>query len=356
MNFIFDNMDILRYILLFYSFIGFLVVGGLIFNRKAKGNMFLAIVILVFTCKQLAFLYETSDILSIYPQLFMITFPMSVLFGPALYLHIKTLTTEKKTSTSKILLHLLPFLTLVLVTVFFFTMDGKERLLYINNNITSIIIPFNFVKAVHISIYGLVVLHFIRMHSKSWMLKRKYYAVVILIIYVITAVLQAYFYTSSMRFKYFIIYHCAASTLTIFIGYVLYFHPELLKKINEKYLGSSLSQEDIKRICDKIENFVSDSENLTNPKLNLEMLANAIEEKKHHISQAISEGFQTSFNDLINQKRVEHSKTLLVNPVYNKFKIEAIALDTGYKNKGTFNRAFIKFASCTPSEFRKRNL
>ena len=38
---------------------------------------------------------------------------------------------------------------------------------------------------------------------------------------------------------------------------------------------------------------------------------------------------------------------------YTQYKIEAIALESGFNNKVTFYKAFTKFTNTTPSAFRK---
>ncbi len=39
---------------------------------------------------------------------------------------------------------------------------------------------------------------------------------------------------------------------------------------------------------------------------------------------------------------------------YSNYKIEAIALESGFNNKVTFYKAFSKFTNQTPSAFRKQ--
>ncbi len=60
-----------------------------------------------------------------------------------------------------------------------------------------------------------------------------------------------------------------------------------------------------------------------------------------------------SFSSFINKYRIKKAKKMLLeNP---DEKILAIAFDTGFKSKSTFNSAFAKFANMPPSEFREKN-
>lgn len=330
-----------------------MISGGLLFQKSNLSSFFLGIFVLVFTLKQASFLYETSDVLQWYPNLFMVTFPLSFLFGPLLLFHVRSLNAEYKWSGMKLLPHLIPFFILVLVTFYLFSMDGENRIAFIKAHLHSFVIPINYVKVTHILTYALLIIFGLKASFSNWSNKRKNYIIAVLLIYTISAFLQACFYASILRFKYFIVYHVIASTLLLIIAYILYFHPDILQKIKVKYAKSTLDEKDMIRIQHKIEAYLSTKDNFTKANVTLALLAAEIDEKKHHISQTLSQKFKLSFNDLINEKRVEYSKQLLVDKSYDKYKMLAIALDSGFTNKNTFNRAFLKFARCTPSEFKK---
>ncbi len=124
------------------------------------------------------------------------------------------------------------------------------------------------------------------------------------------------------------------------------------KKLTKRYVNSPLKDFDKKRIKRKIEAFIFEENNIKNSGFKLADLAKAIGEKKHHISQTISEEFQLSFNDLINQQRIELSKRMLKNPYYNNLTFYGIAQEVGFKSKSTFNRAFLKFCGIAPNEYK----
>ena len=138
------------------------------------------------------------------------------------------------------------------------------------------------------------------------------------------------------------------------VGYVLYFRPKLLHQITTKYYTSSLSEDRKKEIAQKVILFLSKEENLLNRKIDLKYICAGINEKSHHISQTISQELNTTLKELINKKRVEYAKKLLHDPAYDDQKIFAIALDAGFTNKSTFNRAFAKYVQMPPNEFRKK--
>ncbi len=347
-------MEIIRYIVAAYILIGFMVAGGLFFTRRPHINVFLAIFVFLFSLDGLYFLYESGDLLKMYPHFHLINYPINLVFGPVIYFHIRSLAVPAEGNVRKLLLHLLPFMALFLFTCYLFTMPALDRIKFMGGAYYyTIARPINYFKVAHLLFYGILMLLFIRKKERLAHVHQKTYAKTIVFIYLVTAVLQASFTAAIMLSHYFIIYYLVAFTLVLTIGYMLYFEPAVFQKLKVKYAKSTLSKSDRVRILQKIETYLAIKEQLVNQTLDLAVLAQHISEKKHHISQTLSQELNTSFNGYVNKHRVEYSKLLLRNPSYDKFKISAIATDVGFTNKNTFNRAFIKYNVCTPSEYRK---
>ena len=73
----------------------------------------------------------------------------------------------------------------------------------------------------------------------------------------------------------------------------------------------------------------------------------------HHISQMLSTNVKMTFNQYVNEKRINHAKSILAHPKNNMYKIEALSLEMGFNNKVTFYKAFKKHVGMTPSQFKK---
>ena len=114
-----------------------------------------------------------------------------------------------------------------------------------------------------------------------------------------------------------------------------------LKGINFIELSLKLNE-----LMDKDEVFID--ENISLPRL-----AQQLEISPHQLSQFLNEKKGDSFSSFMNKYRIKKAKKMLLeNP---DKKILAIAYDTGFKSKSTFNSAFAKFANMSPSEFRGKN-
>ena len=91
-----------------------------------------------------------------------------------------------------------------------------------------------------------------------------------------------------------------------------------------------------------------------NEKLSLQELADQLSLSTNTLSRVINEGAGKSFNDLINEFRMEEIKQKLLDPGEENKTILSLAFDSGFQSKATFNRIFKSHEGMTPSQFRKK--
>ena len=89
------------------------------------------------------------------------------------------------------------------------------------------------------------------------------------------------------------------------------------------------------------------------PDLTLEKLAKEQLVSSGHLSRIINLYGNRSFNDFINELRVEQAKGFLSDTEYSPYTIVSIGLECGFNSKSTFYSAFKKFTSQTPSQYRE---
>ena len=86
--------------------------------------------------------------------------------------------------------------------------------------------------------------------------------------------------------------------------------------------------------------------------LTLQTLSDKLSIPTYQASQAIKEGMNKNFYDLVNGYRVEEAKRLLVDPKNENFTILSVGFEAGFNSKTTFNTVFKKFTGVTPTEYR----
>jgi YesN/AraC family two-component response regulator len=85
--------------------------------------------------------------------------------------------------------------------------------------------------------------------------------------------------------------------------------------------------------------------------LTLQELAKKLKIPRHYLSQIINDRLNQNFYTFINEYRVNEAKSLLLDPRFRHYSILAVALDSGFNSKATFNAVFKKQCGMTPSEF-----
>lgn len=121
----------------------------------------------------------------------------------------------------------------------------------------------------------------------------------------------------------------------------------------DKTPKNTLSAEKRNEIVDNVVALMSVDKLYLQTELTLQDLGEKLNVPYYQVSQAINEGMQKSFYDLVNGYRVEEAKRLLSDPASSNSKILAIGLDSGFNSKTTFNTVFKKFTGLTPSDYRQ---
>ncbi len=347
-------MEFARHVLLCYALLSLLISGGLLFNAQNRTYQYLGVFVLVFAFETLDFLYVTSPLLQGYPPFYMLLYPICLLAGPVLWFHLWLFRFGPEHPLKNQWFHFIPFIVFTGFTVYLFRYHGTERLSYVASIYETIVKPLNYLKAIHVFIYAVLILRFYERHKRYLPTEKKQYFFMIMLIYLTTAVLVTVLTAVMVNYTYFIYYFLSTAVLSLFVGYVLYYKPHVFARLRNKYAGSYLDQETIQRITNKINVFFEEPGNILNPQISLNDLSIGIAEKKHWISQVLSAEMKTNFNDFVNEKRIGHAKKILENPEHKNLKILAVALESGFTNKSTFYRSFLKFAACSPSAYRNK--
>lgn len=88
-----------------------------------------------------------------------------------------------------------------------------------------------------------------------------------------------------------------------------------------------------------------------NPKLTLAQVAEKMDSTPKMISTIVNSGHGMNFNDYINRFRVDAVKQLIKSGRLESLTLLAIALESGFNSKATFNRAFKKHDGMTPKNY-----
>lgn len=88
--------------------------------------------------------------------------------------------------------------------------------------------------------------------------------------------------------------------------------------------------------------------------LSLDILAAHMGVSNKKISQLLNEGLDTSFYDYVNTYRIAHFKQRLQAGEAQQLTLLALAFDSGFNSKATFNRVFKQREGVTPLQYKKK--
>jgi AraC-like DNA-binding protein len=135
-------------------------------------------------------------------------------------------------------------------------------------------------------------------------------------------------------------------------GYILSFQQETATR-KATPLHSTLSPATIKESVLLLQKAMQEDRLYLNPQLNLATLAKHTGIAQKIISAILNQNLQKSFNEFINEYRVEAFKKKLREEELNNLTMAGIATECGFNSQATFQRTFKEFTGLSPSEFKK---
>ncbi|WP_452228124.1 helix-turn-helix domain-containing protein [Lacinutrix sp. MEBiC02404] len=123
-----------------------------------------------------------------------------------------------------------------------------------------------------------------------------------------------------------------------------------------KYKNSNLNPEQILKYKKDLIHKMEKDKAFTDAKLSIHKVADDLKIPRQYISEILNNHMHTSFQDFVNEYRVEAFIKLLKNDQYAHYTLLAIANEVGFNSKATFNATFKRIKGLTPSEYKKKFL
>ncbi len=291
-----------------------------------------------------------------------------LLFNPALYLYVGSLTRLEFKLRWIQLLHLIPFIffgtyTYIIKQPFsldsFFQKDEHYifRMFFAAANIISWLVY---------NPLSLILVHKHRMHLRhelsnidrnenlGWVLAVAIFYVVYCILAVLITIV-AYFTGLNPQSP-----HIYNYVMLLILIYIMSFYGLrqkqvsrhlLLSEKNTPYKNSNLSSETKEIIKQKIIFYFEKEKAYLSPDLNMNVLSKSLKIPKYQITEVLNTDIGKSFFNFVNHYRVEAVKAMLSDP-NNKFSIEAIGYECGFSSKSSFYTVFKTITGETPVSYR----
>jgi AraC-like DNA-binding protein len=197
--------------------------------------------------------------------------------------------------------------------------------------------------------------------KRHWLLRLNLFIICIVLSLILT---RAEFYIFNSNYTFYILW----ILLSLFLWWILYYGVFKLQVIDQKeeihrYLVSKKTQstptkKKIKsattsKVITQLYKLMEEEELYKNHLLSRLDLANRLETSESYLSQIINQELNRTIVQFVNEYRVEAAKNLLQDPIFNKYSVEAIGMEAGFKSKSAFYNAFNTSFKMSPGAFRK---
>jgi len=355
-------------------------------TKERSGNVFIGLFVLYFGIESFEVLLTQSLFYSSHPNLYLILPNLGLLLYPVFFFYIKSVAYKGFKLRWGDLIHIIPYVTIVVITFFEYHLKPTEvqlsimrgsndmpwfiSVIYYSLRIQSIVylvlsirIAFRFKKIVKENYSS------INKRNYKWVLQLTF----VFVYFVLTAMIhnilkfgfdQAYekvpFYilsTISFSFLVWIIYK-GISQPYLFNGVDTNF--KLLNEyIDEQKEEKKLKEKETpldKDLKSKLEEYINTNEVYLNPTLTIFELADGVGLTSLELSFYLNKVLNKNFFDFINEYRIKKAMNILKDPTKKSLTILEILYEVGFNSKSSFNTAFKKNTQLTPTQYRKNNL
>jgi len=314
-------------------------------------------------------------------------YPIKILpytYGPLLLLYAKWMTSEKPHFDLHYLWHFSPFIIFLIVSLLFIderVMHGTDGFLVIDRFV-SFRIVYAITFFISITAYSITTFVVINRHQRRlkqlvsyssgkitlrWLLGLSitfYTGYVIMFIFGGVDIMVGF-----MPFDPYEISFISLTLLTFLFGVFGFHQPGIFEEVvryqsneemaepadadpgTKKYQRSGLRTEDVADLVNKIGKYMVIEKPYLNRELSIYDLSDQLRISRHILSEVINEHMGKNFYSLVNDYRVNEVKERLTGDEFKHLTILAIAFDSGFNSKSSFNTIFKEKTGQTPTEY-----
>ena len=313
-------------------------------------------------------------------------YPLKILpytYGPLLLLYAKWMTTEDPRFNLRYLWHFVPFIIFLIASLIYINepvMHGTDGFLVVDRFV-SFRIVFAITFFISITAYSIATFVVIKRHKKRLKEFISYSSEKITLRWLVG--LSITFYTGYvvmfifggidilvgfMPFDPYEISFISLTLLTFLFGVFGFHQPSIFEEVvrNErvensvqleldldikKYQRSGLKNEDVADLVNKIRKYMVIKKPYLDRDLTVFDLSSQLHISRHTLSEVINEHMGMNFYNLVNEYRVKEVKDRMKSEDYRQLTILAIAYDSGFNSKSSFNTIFKEKTGQTPSQY-----
>ncbi len=354
-------------------------------NRTA--NRLLAVLVVALTIFLASTVYFSTELIRVYPHFFGVAYQTPWIFGQLMYLYAVAASDRAWRLGRPDALHFLPVLISIAAWLPYYVMSGPEKIALWERmrtgdvpGVIPFIDPFKYVLGIA---YSVVTVLYVRRHRRrvedsysntervnlqwlSWLTGAT------AAIWLLAVGLKLGGVQSPVRDEHISL---AMALLIYAIGYRGLRQPEIFRyataehrvpkvadnflvppeveSSSARYQRSGLGQQEAEALKESLLQVMEADRPWKDSDLTLADLASRLDSTPHKLSEVLNSQVGQTFYDFVNGYRVRDVQRRIEAGEARRLKILALALDSGFASKSTFNEAFKRHTSRTPSDFRQ---
>jgi len=331
---------------------------------------------LLIICAEMILMLVNETLIELYPVKI-----LPYIYGPLLLLYAKWMTTEDPRFNPRYLWHFVPFLIFMVAALIYIdenVMHGTDGFL-VKDRFVSFRIVYGITFFISITAYSIATFVVIKRHKQrlkefvsyssekitlQWLVGLSitfYTGYVVMFIFGGVDILVGF-----MPFDPYEISFISLTLLTFLFGVFGFHQPSIFdevgkeapikkeaetEKYSKKYQRSGLKKKDVADLVNKIRKYMVIEKPYLDRELTIYDLSNQLKISRHTLSEVINEHMGMNFYNLVNEYRVNEVKERMQCEEYRHLTILAIAYDSGFNSKSSFNTIFKEKTGKTPSEY-----
>ncbi|MEL6558545.1 MAG: helix-turn-helix domain-containing protein [Bacteroidota bacterium] len=357
------------------------ILAGILFFKKSDYPLpgkLLSLTILAI-CMHLSYLMILDlNLDNQYPFSLWIPYSYLTAVGPLIFLYTKSLLNKQFRLTKVEIMLFLPVILEVALQVAQIIYSSINDVIYYNTPTDFILSPDIYIAgAISIFFYSRRSLKIIRTHEKwarrnfsdlknltlSWLYQLLFYHRALWLLWIPFAIVFSVFFRLQIQnFVLILIIYgliLGITYLTYWIGIEglrrvsLVFFDSKDSPQNEIKTYDKIPPNEIKNHIDTIVNLMTTERLFLKENLSLRDLSNQMDIDPNLLSYILNAHVNKSFHEFVNTYRVNEVKNKLDQAKYKNHTLLAIALESGFNSKTSFNRVFKQITGMTPSQYQK---
>jgi AraC-like DNA-binding protein len=372
------SFDFGDFLMLALALQGFILSGLLFYSsKKIISNRWLGALIFIVSESTLMMELDYSGVWGKYPILQLVIMHFILAIGPVIYFYTQSLVFNRDKLTKREWLNFLPLLLeMKFQAIYFFYITGLLSVSFIENlyflpSTQQLLFgnfPFTTIAAlISVTVYSIITYRGILRYEKKeqisvyklkdlqWIKKLLYFIFAFIIIWLFSLVSDL-----PPLWNHYLLYIPAIAFVYV-LGMAAWHRQNKMPEVEmaeyiQRAAKPCFTKLEAASYSKKLSELMYVKRIYLNPVLKVEDVAANMSISEKALSSLLNQHIGKSFNDFVNEYRIEEVKIKLADPANHHFTIAAIAFDCGFNSLATFQRVFKQFTGITPSKFQSDNL